>query len=117
MIGFTSDNCFVMMGNIKGVQAKLKEVVPKLFVNGCICHNLNLMSLAAAKALPSNIDQLIRKINHNFCNSPARKADFEQFQKHFVTELHAILRYTSTRWLSHQVTLNLFFHICFSYFF
>lgn len=36
MVGFTADNCPVMMGKTNGVQAKLKEIVPS--------HNLNLSS-------------------------------------------------------------------------
>ena len=103
MIGFTSDNCSVMMGHINGVQAKLKKEIPKLFVNGCVCHNLNLVATAT---LPENIDKLIREINYHFCNSSSRKAQFLQFQEEFGTELHIILKYAATRWLSRQVNSN-----------
>ena len=105
LIGFTADNCSVMMGKHNGVQAKLKEIVPKLFVHGCICHNLNLISIAAASKLPIVIDKLIREINFYFCNCSSRKADFMTFQINFGTELHTILKYAATRRLSGQVKI------------
>ncbi|XP_061402105.1 uncharacterized protein LOC133337919, partial [Musca vetustissima] len=52
MIGFTADNCSVMMGKNNGVQAILKLSVPNLFVTGCVCHILNLASCAAFSVLP-----------------------------------------------------------------
>lgn len=111
LIAFTADNCSVMMGKHNGVQAKLRAKVPKLLVNGCICHNLNLIAMEAALKLPSKIDKLIRAINHHFCNSPSRKADFEKFQITFGTELHTILKYAPTRWLSRQVSYIIFFNL------
>ena len=108
LIAFTADNCSVMMGKHKGVQAKLKEKVPKLLVNGCICHNLNLLAMEAASKLPNDIDKLIRAINHHFCNSPSRKTDFAKFQISFGTELHTILKFAPTRWLSRHVNLIIF---------
>lgn len=59
MVGFTSDNCPVMMGAVNGVQAKLKLQIPNLFVNGCICHSLNLISCAAFSCLPTDIDKFM----------------------------------------------------------
>ena len=103
LVGFTADNCSVMMGKINGVQAKLKQIVPNWVVNGCICHNLNLVSMAAAATLPNKIEKLIRDINHHFCNSSSRKHEFIKFQEYFGAETHVILRYAPTRWLSRQV--------------
>ena len=94
-----------MMGKNNGVQAKLKERVPKLLVNGCICHNLNLISMEAASQLPTTIDRLIRAINHHFCNSPSQKTDFAKFQISFGAELHIILKYAPTPWLPRQVII------------
>ena len=61
--------------------------------------------MEAASKLPNDIDKLIRAINHHFCNSPSRKTDFEKFQISFGTELHTILKFAPTRWLSRQVSL------------
>lgn len=104
LLGFAADNCNVMMGKRNGVQAKLKEVCPKIFINGDVCHNLNLSSEAAALELPNKIAKLIQDINHHFCHSASRKADFLKFQQDFGSELHVILRFSSTRWLSRQVS-------------
>lgn len=111
MVGFTADNCPVMMGKTNGVQAKLKEVVPSLIVNGCVCHNLNLSSKAAAEQFPDVVDKLIKEINHHFCNSSSRRLEFQEFQEHFGTNLHTILKYCATRWLSRQVLERMHFKI------
>lgn len=106
MVGFTSDNCPVMMGAVNGVQAKLKLQIPNLFVNGCICHSLNLISCAAFSCLPTDIDKFMRAINSYFCNSPKRKEEFVEFQEYFGAEVHVILRYASTRWLSRMMIVD-----------
>ncbi|XP_075161205.1 uncharacterized protein LOC142234025 [Haematobia irritans] len=106
MVGFGADNCSVMMGKYNGAQAILKKSLPNLFVTGCICHILNLASCAAFSILPKQIDKLMREINHHFCNSPSRKQDFLQFQEYFGTEMHVILGYASTRWLSRKEVVD-----------
>ncbi|XP_036347165.1 uncharacterized protein LOC118756513, partial [Rhagoletis pomonella] len=122
LLGFTADNCGVMMGKRNGVQAKLKEICPKIFVIGDVCHNLNLSSEAAASVLPQEIEKLIRSINHHFCHSASRKIEFEKFQEDFGSAVHKILRFSSTRWLSRQIvverileqwsTLQYYFGLC-----
>ncbi|XP_036328897.1 uncharacterized protein LOC118741149 [Rhagoletis pomonella] len=106
LLGFTADNCGVMMGKRNGVQAKLKEICPKIFVIGDVCHNLNLSSEAAASVLPQEIEKLIRSINHHFCHSASRKIEFENFQEDFGSAVHKILRFSSTRWLSRQIVVE-----------
>lgn len=50
IIGLGADNASVMMGQLGGVQAKLKEKVnPNIFVIGCICHSLHLCASVASK--------------------------------------------------------------------
>ncbi|XP_036347465.1 uncharacterized protein LOC118756834 [Rhagoletis pomonella] len=95
-----------MMGKRNGVQAKLKEICPKIFVIGDVCHNLNLSSEAAASVLPQEIEKLIRSINHHFCHSASRKIEFENFQEDFGSAVHKILRFSSTRWLSRQIVVE-----------
>lgn len=103
MLAFTADNCSVMMGQFNGVQAKLKEKIPNLFVLGCVSHNLNIISERAFKVFPEKIGSLLQKINHHFCNSVSRKAQFFELQEYFGQEMRVILRYNATRWLSRQV--------------
>lgn len=48
MTGLAADNASVMMGDVKGVKARFREIVPNVFVMGCTCHSFHLCSLAAA---------------------------------------------------------------------
>ena len=105
MVGFSADNCSVMMGKQNGVAAKLKKLVPHIFIQGCICHNIQLSVQFAFKFLPGDIDDIIKAINFHFCHSPARKDDLKTFQVEFETPQHNILKYCSTRWLSREVIL------------
>lgn len=102
LLGFAAANCNITMGKRNGVQAKLKGVCPKIFVNGEVCHYLNLSSEAAFLELPMKIEKLIRDISHHFCHNASRKADFLKFQQDFGSELHVILRFSSSRWLSRR---------------
>ena len=106
MVGFTSDNCPVTMGAINGVQAKLKLLIPNLFVNGCICHILNLVSCAALSCLSEDVDKFMRATNFYFWNSPKRKEVLFELQQYFGAEIHVILRYASTRWMSRMVVID-----------
>lgn len=107
MVGITTDTCSVITGLKNGVQTKFKELVPSLFKNGCICHILILSSAAASEfALPKEIDKFIKRINHHFCNNSSRRDSFMEFQQYFGAELHNILKFSSTRWLSRQEVVN-----------
>lgn len=108
LIGFTADNCNVMMGQINGVQARLKKLVPNLFVNGCICHILNLCSSSAYLCLPKDVEKFMKEISYYFCNSSSRKEELNTFQEYFGADVHTILRYSQTRWLSRQAVVERF---------
>lgn len=69
MIGLAADNASVMMGNLNGVQAKFREVLPNLFVMGCICHSFHLCASAACLKLPRTIEDLVRDIYSYFSYS------------------------------------------------
>ncbi|XP_063860623.1 LOW QUALITY PROTEIN: uncharacterized protein LOC135100933 [Scylla paramamosain] len=100
MLGFAADNASVMMGSMGGLKAKLLDRVPHLFVNGCICHSLNLCSSAACLKLPSSVETL-RKDIHNFINhSPKRLLKFKEFQQFVRVDVHRLLNTSQTRWLS-----------------
>lgn len=47
LIGLEADNASVMMGHISGVKARLKAVIPDLYVLGCSCHSFHLCASAA----------------------------------------------------------------------
>lgn len=62
LLGLAADNCSVMMGSINSVQIRFKEVIPHIYVLGCVCHSFNLCSSAACGKLPKSIEQLARDI-------------------------------------------------------
>lgn len=69
MIGFTADNCPVMMGRINGAQAKLRELIPKLPKNWFKKDQLKLMSLFETKI---TISATAQPQKLNFQNSKSR---------------------------------------------
>ncbi|XP_018571105.1 uncharacterized protein LOC108910845 [Anoplophora glabripennis] len=100
IIGFAADNAAVMMGNFNGVQAKLKELLPNIFVIGCICHSLALCASSAANKLPKEIEDFVRNL-YNYLNGSAKRLkDFKQFQDFVNIKPHKLLRLSQTRWLS-----------------
>lgn len=105
LVGFSADNCSTMMGIKNGVQAKLKEECPNLFVQGCMCHILNLCAKKAANEIPKSILELISAIKFHFANSTSRREEFLKFQEYFGTPTHSILNASSTRWLSLEVMI------------
>lgn len=103
IIGYGADNANVMMGSISGLKAKFKEILPNIFVMGCICHSLDLCSSAAAKQLPKSVEQFVHDIYNHFAHSSKRKHNFVKYQEFCDVHKHAILRPCDTRWLSLKV--------------
>ena len=76
MVGYAADNASVMMGNMGGLKAKFKSILPNLFVIGCICHSLHLCSNNACLMLPRSVEELCKDV-HNYINhSPKRLIKF-----------------------------------------
>lgn len=100
LIGFASDNCSVMMGAKGGVQALLKNKVPSLFIQGCVCHSMHLCASKACSELPSYLEELARSIYSFLSNSSKRLQEYENFQAFTQTNPHKILHVSCTRWLS-----------------
>lgn len=106
LIGFAADNAAVMMGKYNGVQAKLREINPNIFVMGCICHSLHLCASAAAEKLPKQIEDFVRDI-YNYLNcSSKRIGEFKEFQEYVRLKPHKLLRPSQTRWLSLEVSFR-----------
>lgn len=104
IIGFVFDNVSVMMGNLKGVQSRVKrELQPNVFVQGCSSHSLHLCSSAAAKKLPGTVEQFARNIYSYFAYSSKRTAALREFQVFANEKTHKMLHPSQTRWLSLQV--------------
>lgn len=108
LIGLAADNAAVMMGKHTGdgVQARFKQILPNIFVLGCICHSFHLCSFAAAKKLPRSLEDFIREIYNYFSNSSNRMAKLNEFQVFVNLKPHKLLHPAQTRWLSLQVNLS-----------
>lgn len=103
MIGFAADNTNVMMGNISGVQAKFRELLPNIFILGCVCHSFHLCASAATKKLPRNLEDFIRNIYNYFAHSSKRCEALQEFQLFLDLKPHKLLHPSQTRWLSLEV--------------
>lgn len=103
LLGFAADNASVMMGQIGGVQTLFKNILPNIFILGCVCHSFHLCSSAAAKKLPRSLEEFIRSIYNYFAHSSKRKESFEEFQTFMRLKPKKLLHPSQTRWLSLQV--------------
>ena len=105
LVGFASDNASVMMGKKGGVQFLLKQKVPSLYIQGCVCHSMHLCASKACLELPNELEDLARSIYTYISNSPKRLGEFKEFQTFTNTDPRKILHVSCTRWLSlEQVT-------------
>lgn len=106
LFGFAADNAATMMGHKAGVQQKLLEFNPTLYVFGCSCHTLDLCSSAACAKLPNSVEELTRDIYSYFSHSCKRIDSFKEYQLFTETQPHRILRPSQTRWLSLQLVVD-----------
>ncbi|KAJ8964622.1 hypothetical protein NQ317_012440 [Molorchus minor] len=100
IIGFGSDGCNTMFGQQNSVASKLKDALPGVVVQKCICHSLHLCASEACKCLPRRCEDMARNIYNFFKNSAKRQAMFKEFQVFCDVDPHQILRPAQTRWLS-----------------
>ncbi|EFA13157.1 Zinc finger protein 862-like Protein [Tribolium castaneum] len=100
LIALAADNASTMMRRKNGVQAKLRELVPNLYVQGCLCHSLHLCSSAATKELPSVVEQFVRNIYAYFAHSTKRILELGECQVFVNEKPHKMLYPSQTRWLS-----------------
>lgn len=105
IVGFGADNASVMMGPIKGVQARLKQICPNLVVFGCGCHSAHLCASAACLKLPKTVEQFARDIFNYFVNSSKRQRELQEFQTFANEVVHKMLKLSTTRWLSFNVSI------------
>lgn len=107
LTGLAADNANVMMGNITGVQARFKQIVPGIFVLGCVCHSFHLCASAAANTLPKSVEDFARSIYNFFSNSSNRCKLLTECQQFLHEKPHKMLRPSQTRWLSLEVNFEL----------
>lgn len=81
-----------MMGHLNGVKAKFMEILPNIFVMGCLSHSLHLCASKACASLPNEVEDLARSIYNYFAHSAKRQHDFKEFQQFVEAEPHKLLR-------------------------
>lgn len=106
LVGFAADNAAVMQGNRIGVQARFKEILPNIYTLDCVCHSVHLCASAAARILPSQIEDFIRDVYHYFSNSSKRIDQFNECQIFCKLKPHKLLHPAQTRWLSLQAAVD-----------
>jgi hypothetical protein len=106
IVGFASDNCATMMGSHSGFQAKLRHIIPNVFVIGCVCHSFALCANAASKRLPSWLEAFVKNVCFHFSKSSKRNVQFQLIQDVVQSAKHRVLKLCETRWLSRQAVLE-----------
>ncbi|XP_052824012.1 uncharacterized protein LOC128247866 [Octopus bimaculoides] len=97
LIGLTGDNASVIMGQKGGVQARLKNEVPSLFIQGCACHSMYICASKACSELPSYLEELARSIRSFLANSPKRLQEYEEFQAFTQINPYQLLHISCTK--------------------
>jgi hypothetical protein len=105
VIGLGADNASVMMGDVKGVKQRFREICPHIVVNGCSCHSLHLCASNSCKKLPSTVEQFCRDIYSYFSHSSKRSSELKECQIFCEEKPSKMLYPSQTRWLSLQVTI------------
>lgn len=106
VIGFGSDNCATMLGKKGGFQKLLKDVVPDVFVLGCVCHSFALCASHAVSVLPAFLESLLKDLTSYFSRSSKRQNDFALIQDAVKIVQHQIPKLAQTRWLSRENVIS-----------
>ena len=100
VIGVGTDNCATMMGGQNGFRKHMEDVVPDVFVMGCVYHSLALCAGHATRALPSWLETLVKDIASYLSRSPQRQDALSLLQGAVNSPCHKIPKVAATRWLS-----------------
>jgi len=78
-IGLATDGAAVMIGEHHSLQRLLKHTYPNLVHIRCSCHSFDLAARhAMKKAMPSNLEFMIKESYNWFSQSSQRQAKFRQ---------------------------------------
>lgn len=99
-IGFSSDNCNVMIGKNNSVLSRVKAQAPHIYSVGCPSHLVNICAKTAAKELSMSPEELIIDIYYYFEKSSKRREDLKEFQEFCNVAQQRVQKHCPTRWLS-----------------
>lgn len=109
IIGFASDNASVMMGNINGVQAQFRKMVPHIFILGCVIRFIFVhrrLQINCQNLLKISREAYITIFRIAVINS--RIKELTECQTFVNLKPHKMLRPSQTRWLSLQVSFRFY---------
>lgn len=92
LIGFAADHAAVMMGQFNGVQAKLRNLNPDIFVLEYVCHSFHTCASKVCEKLPKSVEEFVRNVSIYFSCSSKRTENFEWFQNLTESSHHKILK-------------------------
>ena len=99
-LGFACDNASVMTGVHAGVASFVKRKNEGTYIDGCTSHLLHLAAKKGTDALNVDLEQFLTDIYYYMEKSSKRKKEFKEVQEECGVQLHAVLKYGPTRWLS-----------------
>lgn len=105
-VAFGADNASVMSGRFKSVIKYIKEKNPSIIFNGCACHLIHLAAQHSSKELDLALEEFLVDIYFYIKKSSKRLESLKLCQELSDVEVHKILKYGSTRWLSMDRVIN-----------
>lgn len=99
------DGCATMTGQYNGLKALLETDIPSIVTIRCPAHSTHLVMKHSLNELPQEIINLVKDIN-TLLNSAQKSFDFQELQKELFTFSQAMLKLSSTRWLSLESCIN-----------
>uniref|UniRef100_A0A0L8FTZ4 HAT C-terminal dimerisation domain-containing protein n=1 Tax=Octopus bimaculoides TaxID=37653 RepID=A0A0L8FTZ4_OCTBM len=106
ILGFTSDDCSTLMGNMSGFQKLLRNNIPTVFTIGCVYHSFALCSSHAVKVLPSYLRSFLKDLTSSFSQSSKCQNDFNMIQSIVSTKENKIPKLLQTGWLLRENVIN-----------
>ena len=100
--------CDVMVGLLTGVVAHIKVKIPTFLATHCVAHRLSLAAVDACSGSPivSQFRTIINEIYSFFSQSTVHTSQLREIKKAINDPLLKMTRATETRWLSHQMAVD-----------
>lgn len=100
LLGFAADSCNLLLGKYSDVLLKLSQIVPFMYVSGCVVNSLHMCVCKAVSKLPDTYEKLCHDIYDYMYYKPQQVAGFEQVYPLFNVEIQDLVRINNAMWLS-----------------
>ncbi|XP_052212161.1 uncharacterized protein LOC127831212 [Dreissena polymorpha] len=108
VVGYSSDNAAVMIGNNNSVLSRIRGKVPNVVNIGRPCHIMSTCTQYGVKKLGVPVDELLHDVFTHFQHSSKRRQALQEFREFTYTGTYKLVRFCSTRWLSLQTCVDRF---------